>query len=518
MRARSRGNRAGVGGLARRESRTHQARASGARGLQGIAIFAIHPRPVTSLFEPVRFGSATARNRLVFGPHETNLARHRAISERHVAYYRERAAGGAGVIVVEEASVHDSDWPYERAPLAADCAQGWLEVARSCHDEGALVIAGLGHAGGQGSSAYHQRALLAPSSVPDVVTREVGKAMEAADIEDVLAGFAISARLALDSGCDGVEINAGQWSLIRQFCSGLTNQRKDGYGTDRSLFVRRVIDAVRSAIPSGVVGLRFSCDELAPWAGLVPEHAATQLGGLAGAGQLDYVTVVRGSAYGTGATRPDGHVDEGFNEELAALVRQNMPNAVAVVAQGSVVAPDMAEALVASGKADLVEVTRAFIADSDLGSKLLRGEAARVRPCVLCNQACQVRDARNPIVTCITDPRSGYESVDPKVVTRSTGTGGAADGGGSGVLVVGGGPAGLECARVAALLGLRVTVFEREDHFGGMVLAASRVPGRHRLERFTQWLEAECRILGVALIPGHEVTLEELDAHDGPVV
>src|SRR5262249_59727244 len=108
-------------------------------------------------------GQARARSRVMFGPHETNLARRRALSDRHVAYYRRRAAGGAGIVVTETASVHPSDWPYERAPLAADSAVGWAAIARACHAEGALVLASIGHAGGQGSSAYGQHPLPAPS-------------------------------------------------------------------------------------------------------------------------------------------------------------------------------------------------------------------------------------------------------------------------------------------------------------------------------------------------------------------
>src|SRR5690606_20017787 len=100
--------------------------------------------PLMRLLEPLPWGPRTARNRVVFGPHETNLARRRALSDRHVAYYRRRAAGGAGVIVVEEASVHPSDWPYERCPLAADSAEGWAAVAAACQAEGALVLAALG--------------------------------------------------------------------------------------------------------------------------------------------------------------------------------------------------------------------------------------------------------------------------------------------------------------------------------------------------------------------------------------
>jgi len=486
---------------------------------------------VSSLGDPFRLGSTTARNRLVFGPHVTNLGHRRSISARHVAYYRARAAGGAGTIVMEEASAHASDWPYERAPLASECAEGWAAVASACHDEGALVLAAIGHAGGQGSSAYHQAALLAPSSVPDVVTREVPKVMEDEDVVAVIEGFAEAAALARDAGCDGVELNAGQWSLLRQFCSGLTNARADELGSDRAAFLRRVLEAVGAAAP-GLVGLRFSCDELAPWAGLVPETSAKLLADLATPRRFDYVTIVRGSAYGTGATRPDGHVPPGFNRTATAVVRAALPPSVAVVAQGSIVEVPMAAEIVATGEADLVEMTRALIADASLAAKVLAGEGARVRPCTLCNQACQVRDPRNPLVSCITDPSTGYESVEEALVVppprrsdpldaraaRSDGVGGLEDGGPGRLLVVGGGPAGLECARVAALCGLEVTVLERAERLGGMVATASRAPGRERLARFVEWLEIECRLAGVEIVTGHEAALEELDAHEGPVV
>ncbi len=180
-----------------------------------------------ALTERVAIGVRAAPSRVLFGPHVTNLAFRRSISARHVAYYARRAAGGAGVIVTEVASVHDSDWPYERAPLAVDCAGGWTAVARACRPHGALVLAGLGHAGGQGSSAYGQQALWAPSRVPDVASREVPMEMGQPEIDALVAGFAAAASLAVEAGCDGVEIDAGQHSLLRQFLSGLTNHRSD---------------------------------------------------------------------------------------------------------------------------------------------------------------------------------------------------------------------------------------------------------------------------------------------------
>jgi 2,4-dienoyl-CoA reductase-like NADH-dependent reductase (Old Yellow Enzyme family) len=566
---------------------------------------------MADLLDPLPLGPKVARNRVVFGPHETNLARRRAISDRHVAYYRRRAAGGAGLVVVEEASVHPSDWPYERCPLAADAGPGWAAVAGACQAEGALVVAALGHSGGQGSSAYSQAPLWAPSPVPEVNSREVPKAMEAAEVAAVVAGFADAARAAVAAGCDGIEVNAGQHSLVRQFLSGLTNHRGDAWGVDRLLFARQVLEAVRGAAgPGAVLGLRLSCDELAPWAGLTPEAAAgvaAELGAM-----VDYLTVVRGSIYTVSATRPDGHAEPGFNLALTRAIRAAVPQGTAVVAQGSIVDLAMAGGAVADGTCDAVEMTRAQIADADLVGKVARGEP--VRPCILCNQACMARDVRNPIVSCVVEPTSGHEWEDPPVpvvvlsphgvrapavdvpagaaggappqdagpptsepargadrlpvpgdgwdgsgsdrdhvgaldggiecggargaleptsrrgpdaapVRRgppSAGAGGAAalapPPSGQDVLVVGGGVAGLEAARVAAAVGHRVTLIEATDRLGGILRTAALGAGRGRLALAADWLEAEVRRLGVDVRLEREITADEVDAFPGSAI
>jgi 2,4-dienoyl-CoA reductase (NADPH2) len=312
---------------------------------------------------------------------------------------------------------------------------------------GALVVASLDHAGGQGSSAYSQRPLWAPSRVPEVATREVPKWMEAEDIDAVVAGFAAAAALAADADCDGVEVNAGQHSLVRQFLSGLTNQRSDEWGTDRLLFARSVVTAVRAAVgPDRVVGLRLSADELAPWAGITPDAAPAIAAELVAAG-VDYVVVVRGAIFSIEQTRPDHHQPTGFNIPLAETISGAVD--VPVVLQGSVV--DVGQAEWALGgyddpaKCAAVEMTRAQIADPDLVAKLRAGTPERIRPCTRCNQNCQVRDARNPLVTCVGEPSSGRETEDPDWYSPATI--------GRDVVVVGGGPAGLETARVAATRG-----------------------------------------------------------------
>lgn len=470
--------------------------------------FAVGRRPVSfgSLTEPVGFGRLVAPSRVLFGPHETNLAQGRAISDRHAAYYERRAAGGAGIIVTETASVHSADWPYERAPLAAECATGWATVAAACLPHGTLVLAGLGHAGSQGSSAFTQEALWAPSRVPDVASRELPKEMEPEEIQALIAGFSSAAASAARAGLHGVEIDAGQHSLLRQFASGLTNQRSDTYGSDKTLLLRQVLHEVRK-VSDALLGLRLSCDELAPWAGITPDQAESIVDEIAGL--VDYLVVVRGSAMAPSATRPDLHAEPGFNIELCRTIRNRVAGRIPVVLQGSVVDPAQARSAIDDGIADLVEMTRAQIADAGLVN-LLRTGTALPRPCVLCNQKCRVRDNRNPIVSCIGDPRSGYETEDPPVTGH--------DDAPQRLLVVGGGPAGLEAARVLAMRGHDVKLVERADRLGGTLRLAARVAGRSRLGALADWLEGEVRRLGVPVSLGVDVQPSDLDSSDREIV
>jgi mycofactocin system FadH/OYE family oxidoreductase 1 len=468
------------------------------------------------LLTPLPLGPRTAPNRIMFGPHVTNLgADDRSLTQRHVAYYERRARGGCGTIVVEGASAHTSDWPYERAPLAERCADGWSRIVGACRPHGALVIASLDHTGGQGSSAYSQAPLWAPSRVPEVNSREVPKWMEAGDIAAVVDDFSAAGKVAIDADVDGVEINGGQHSLVRQFLSGLTNQREDEWGQDRLRFARDVLGAVRSALGDDrVLGLRLSCDELAPWAGITPEMAPDMAAHLVACG-VDYLVVTRGAIFSAEKTRPDFHEPTGFNIDVCRSVREAVD--VPVILQGSVVEWGHAEwALggfdddpIGAALCDGVEMTRAQIADPDLSTKLAHDEADRIRPCTRCNQTCQVRDARNPIVTCVGEPSSGRETEDPDWYQAARHH--------RSVTVVGAGPAGLEVARVAAIRGHDVTIVEREQHAGGM----ARIAGPH--QALVDWYEREIARLGVTIRYGRD-SGDDLhadlgaDVHGGVVV
>ncbi|WP_241386388.1 mycofactocin system FadH/OYE family oxidoreductase 1 [Rhodococcus sp. CH91] len=451
-----------------------------------------------ALTDPITLAGRTAPARVIFGPHVTNLGEGRAFSDGHVAYYERRARGGAGIVVTETASIHPLDHPYERAPLAACSGAGYTRIVEACRPYGTLVLAGLGHRGLQGTSAWTRSPLWAPSRIPDPVTRELPAEMTRDDIDDIVDGFARGAGIAAAADLDGVELDVGPTSLLRQFLSGLTNHRDDEYGIDRALLLREVVGAVRERLGANrILAVRLTCDENAPWAGLTPDVTGSHARELAPV--IDLLTVVRGGLFSPETYRPDAHTPRGFNDDLCRSIRVAVDGAVPVVLQGGVVDAGHARRVLEEGVCDLVEMTRAQIADPDLVASVGRG--AQPRPCVRCNQACLVEDFRNPVVGCIGNAEAGRENRNgrnPAGRSRE-------------VLVVGGGPAGLEAARVAAERGHRVVLVEREPSTGGAARAAA---GRRCVDfgALTRWLEGRCRELGVDIRLGRAATPAEIAA------
>jgi 2,4-dienoyl-CoA reductase-like NADH-dependent reductase (Old Yellow Enzyme family)/NADPH-dependent 2,4-dienoyl-CoA reductase/sulfur reductase-like enzyme len=492
------------------------------------------------LFQSLKIGPRETRNRILFGSHTTNLAHHNLLSQQHADYYAARAEGGAGIVVLEEHIVHTSDMPYESAVLGylPATAQAVANVAERVHAHGALALVQLNHNGQQSTSYHHQREMWAPSPVPDVASREVPKAMEKADIRAVIDGFAQVARTVTQAGADGVELQVADRSLLRQFLSPLTNQRSDTYGgalENRLRFVQETLEAVHAAIgTSSVLGMRFCADELAPWAGLTPEQGLEIAHLLTTTGRINYLTVTMGSIFSTHMFpfHASMHVPPGYTVHLASAIKAAVD--VPVFAAGRIMTAAQAERVLAEGQADGVEMIRALIADPNLPRLSQAGHAGKVRPCIACNQGCQVRGEMNATISCNVNPDvihaqplhpSGGNSfpvaarsplpVGARVV-RSGGVGlygrplvppnGDKPKSGQQVYIIGGGPAGLEAARTAAQRGQQVILYEREATLGGTVPLAARGPGRGELQLITGYLQSEVERLGVEMRTGVEVT------------
>lgn len=458
------------------------------------------------LFQPLMVGPRETRNRVLFGSHTTNLARHNLLSKLHADYYAARAEGGAGIIVLEEHIVHASDMPYESAILGylPGTTQAVTAVTGRVHAHGALSLVQLNHNGQQSVSDHHQRELWAPSPVPNVASREVPKEMEQADIRAVIDGFAQVARTVIQAGADGVELQIADSSLLRQFLSPLTNQRGDNYGgalENRLRFVQETLEAVDAATGSDrVLGVRFCADELAPWAGLTPEQSLEIVRLLVTTRRIDYITVTMGSIFSTHMFpfQASMHVPPGYAVHLAGAIKANVH--IPVFAAGRIMNAAQAERVLAEGQADGVEMIRALIADPNLPRLSQEGRAGRVRPCISCNQGCQVRSVMNAAISC--NVNSDVLHAQPLPPEQRP----VRDD--QRVYIVGAGPAGLEAARTAALRGRQVILYERQATVGGAVALAAKGPGRGELQLIAGYLRSELEQLGVEVYTGIEVTAE----------
>ena len=442
------------------------------------------------LSTPLRLGPVTVANRVVFAAHLTNTAVDGLPTDRYAAYLAARAAGGAGLVVTEEVTVHPGDRPYEKLVDggAPDLVPALRRLTDAVHAHGTPVFVQLNHNGGQSSSTYTRQPVRAPSAVADPLFGEVPVALtEAATAELVDCWAAVAARCAA-GGADGVELQASQSSLVRGFLARATNRRTDGHGgplAARARFLLEVVAAVRDAVGPGLaVGVRLSADDGVP-GGITPDEAVATAELLAATGAVDYLSTAVGVATenlhrnvaGMGAAR-------GWT--LPAAARLRAASGLPVVAVGGFTEPAEAEAALAAGQCDLVGVVRGQIADPEFAAKARTGRAAEIRRCLGCNQECIGRVGQNRWLGCVVDPRTGREAELPAPRRRPLR-----------VAVVGGGPAGLQAAVTAARRGHRVTLFEAADRTGGQVLVAARAPGRSRFGRLVTDLAAECARRGV---------------------
>lgn len=453
------------------------------------------------LLSPLRIGPALLRNRIVSTGHDTVMAHDGQVSEQLIAYQRARAEGGTGLIVIQVAGVHSSA-KYTYHVLMADtddCIPGYARLVEAIHAPGATAFGQLLHPGREimQSQEGSLPVSLSASATPNERFRVMPRAMSSALIGEVIEGFGEAASRLQRAGIDGVEIVASHGYLPAQFLNPRVNIRTDEYGgslEQRLRFLRESIEAVRARVEDRIaVGLRISVDE-ASHDGLESDEVLEALALLESDGTLDYVSTVVGSSAtlsGSDHIAAPMFSEAAYAAPILAPVKAVL--SVPVIVTGRVNQPQEAEAILRAGQADAVGMTRALICDPRMPEKAADGRAEEIRACIGCNQACIGHFHLGYPISCIQHPETGHEMTFGTViptVTRAT------------IVVVGGGPAGLKAAAVAAERGHRVTLVEQAARVGGQVLTAERIPGRAEFGGAITNLHAEAERAGVEIRTG----------------
>ncbi len=431
--------------------------------------------PYPHLFTPGSIGGVAIRNRIVQLPMGTG------------ALQEERARGGVGLIVTGSAHVH----PTSRFP-ARILTEAWdengVEMLRTRVDavkrHGASIFGQLQHLGREAPGGLTEALPLAPSPVASPRVPGVPHELSFAEIRIIVDAYGRSAANFKAAGYDGVEIHGAHGYLVAQFLSPASNRRTDAYRGDslegRMRFLREIVEEIRGRCGAGFpLGVRLSASEQTP-GGLTLDDTLEIVHALQTAAPVDYLSVTAGVR---GGYVKDSSVDEGFALDLAASVKQGVD--VPVIAAGRIRLPHLAERALAAGRADFVGLARAQLADPEWANKAREDRAAEIRPCIGIVQDCR-RYAGG--VACTINARVGREAEWERPRRAETSRR---------VVVAGGGPGGLEAARVAAESGHVVVLFERAERLGGQLRLAAAGPTREELLDFVFYLERELERLGV---------------------
>jgi mycofactocin system FadH/OYE family oxidoreductase 2 len=469
----------------------------------------------TYLFSPLKIGSVIVPNRIHFAAHMTNFGQDHLISDQQIAYYRERAKGGCGLITTEELSVHPSDHPYDKLVEAFDprAIAGFQKLTATIHQFDTKIFAQLNHNGMQADGKISRLPVWGPSPGIDPIFKETSKEMELEEIQECIQYFVISAQNAVEGGFDGIELQLGHSSLIRQFLSPATNVRTDEYGgsfDNRIRFCLEVIEAIRKDIgPDFPLGVRLNADEMHPKGGITLELSKRIAACLEATGQIDFLDLSLGTFHNLYLVEGSMHTPLAYTVPLSTAIRSivNLP----VFCTNRINDPHLAEKILEQGQADMIGMVRALICDPELPIKTMTGRAEDIRHCIACNQGCIGRMGLGYQLGCIQNPAVGNEqelgsgTMLPCKKTKK-------------VVIVGGGPAGMETARVATLRKHKVILFEKEEELGGQNIYAGKLAGRQEITGVTRWLKSQISKLDIDLRLGIEATEEMILAENPDVV
>jgi 2,4-dienoyl-CoA reductase-like NADH-dependent reductase (Old Yellow Enzyme family)/thioredoxin reductase len=462
-----------------------------------------------SIFQPLQLRHKTLRNRINFGAHTANMAEGGLPGERHRGYYEERARGGAAMIVVEPVPVHASA-VLTRGNFkhsSDDVIPHFRKITDAVHTHGAVICQQIYHVGGHGDSDNSYHAAWSPSGVPSFHDSDGSHAMTEAEIEEVIEGHVQAARRARDAGFDGIELFAAYNALPDQFWLPFNNRRDDQWGgsfENRMRFSRTVLERIRKiAGDDFIIGLAVNMDttsqvsqsteqlqEIIAW------HDQRQL--------MDYVTCGTGSYFNFTGIIPNVFYADKLGAEHAAALK-SVVRFAKVQAEAHIRTPENAEAVVKSGQADMVSIVRGQIADPYWVAKARDNRAEDVRPCLSCNQMCWGRRSRDYWISCLINPSAGREfewGGDRFAPTSAP----------KKILIVGGGVAGMEAARVAAERGHQVTLAEASDKLGGQFRLAGLQPRRSQIIDYIDWLERQLTKLQVRILMNSPMDADEVKA------
>lgn len=442
----------------------------------------------TYLFTPVKIGAVWIKNRILSTGHMTTYVDDYLPTDQLISYHKERAKGGTGLIVIEANAVHPSAimTPKTISALDDEIIPHYQMLSDAVHPYGTKVFAQLFHPGRE-ISPSGTAIPLAPSTVPSDRFRIMPKELEISEIQEIISGYGDAASRIQKGGLDGVEIVASHGYLISQFWSPRINYRTDSYGgsfENRMRFFKEVLASVRSRVGQDFpVGLRISVDDFVE-EGLgfddvleIVKFIDREIGG------VSYLGLTGGSSstfLSSVFITPPAPIPPAHFASYAGQMRECI--SIPIFVNSRINDPVIAEKVLASGQADMVGMTRALICDPHMPNKALREEFSRIRLCIACNQACIGHMQNDQPISCIQNPVTGRELtyVDmPKATQRKN------------VVIVGGGPAGMKAAVIAAERGHKTTLLEKSDELGGQVKLARKIPGREEFGELIPNLKRE---------------------------
>ncbi|GHI86177.1 oxidoreductase [Streptomyces xanthophaeus] len=457
------------------------------------------------LLSPLDLGFTTLPNRVIMGSMHTGLEEHQGGFERLAAFYAERARGGAGLIVTGGIAPNDAGRPFEggsRLTTEEEAAEHRV-ITEAVHAEGGKIAMQILHFG---RYAYHKD-LVAPSALQAPISPFVPNELTDIEVERTVEDFVRAARLAKLAGYDGVEIMGSEGYLINEFIAAATNRRTDRWGgayENRVRFPLEIVRRTRAAVGEDFILIyRLSMLDLIP-----------------GGSTLDEVVHLAKEIEAAGATIINTGI--GWHEARIPTIATSVPRgaytwvtkrlmgavSVPLVTSNRINTPEIAEELLADGRADLVSLARPFLADADFVAKAAAGRSETINTCIGCNQACLDHTFSGKITSCLVNPRACHETelvLSPTQLKKR-------------VAVVGAGPAGLACAVSAAGRGHAVTLFEASGHIGGQLDIARRIPGKEEFEETIRYYGTQLVDSGVEVRLNTRADVETLQGYDEVVV